>query len=91
VKTEPRTTQPTREKMISDGYTPSAVDAIMFIRSRSDTTIVAAARRPDSGAHAAITAASGPDTNPYWVTLHCAEEAYARGLIGEAELDRITK
>jgi hypothetical protein len=36
-----------------------------------------------------VLAATGPGTNPTWVTCGAAEEAYGRGLMEPEEMDRI--
>lgn len=95
MKTEPGCRQQTAEQMAASGYTPSAIHGTLHIRSLDDQVVLAVARGEDATSHAAIAALIGSDddrpVNPIWVTSRCAEEAYERGLIGEQELDWITR
>lgn len=76
---------------LDHGYNEDAVLGIMYACELSDDDLLAAARDRDSAAHAAFMAFLGADTNPFWITGRCAEMAYERGLIGEQELDWITR
>lgn len=77
-------------EMAERGYTIGAINLIMFIRSLSDTSVLAAARRPACGTATRIAEQSSTYTNPNWISAACAKEAYDRGLIDERELDHLT-
>jgi hypothetical protein len=78
------------EKLRLRGYTEESVRGVLFVRSLSDEDVVAAARDSGSSGYRQVRAFMERDTNPYWITAECAEEAYLRGLLGEREFDAIT-
>jgi hypothetical protein len=71
-------------------HTQDAKEAVLRIRSLNDRTVL---EGMDHGSRAftMLLVLMGPDTNHFWITSECAEEAYRRGLIDEAEFDRRTR
>jgi hypothetical protein len=67
----------------------AARDAFEFVQSLDDATVLAG-RIDGSPEHAEICRRLKP-VNAAWVTMQCANTAYARGLIDERELDRIAE
>lgn len=65
----------------------SGRDAVEYVWSLDDATTLAG-QRYGSPEHGEICRRLEP-VNPRWVTAQCAVSAYERGLIDEAELDRI--
>ena len=63
-------------------------DAMEYVWSLDDKTILGACAA-GSPEHREVMRRIGGKTNPYWVTSQAGETAYIRGLIGEAEIDRI--
>ena len=83
-------------------FTPAAQRGVRAIRALDDVALLALARcaafatakgaGDDPGAAAAyvtVVAATGPGTNPLWVTSTAAASAYERGVMEPEEMDRI--
>lgn len=82
--------------------TPSAQAGMRTLRGLDDAHLLGLARVNGFAAargegdplalagYVAVVAATGPRTNPTWITAQAAEVAYERELIDERELDQLT-
>lgn len=63
----------------------------LYIRSLTDDQVLEAARDDKSASWRQIRDWMGSATNPSWITVRCAEEAWGRDLIDDQELDWISR